>query len=104
MSVLSALPVGTRSRRPVATPSTGARSKHDFGAVEVGGGVGGRDVADRVEEWVQGEDPLRARGGQGQGEGVGEARRRGSDPLVRLLLLAAGDGGGDRRRSRRPDA
>jgi len=33
MSVLSALPVGTRSRRLVATPSTGARSKHDFGAV-----------------------------------------------------------------------
>jgi hypothetical protein len=33
MSVLSAIPVGTRSRRPVDTASTSARSKHDFGAI-----------------------------------------------------------------------
>jgi hypothetical protein len=33
MSVLTATPIWTRSRQPVATPPTSVRSRHDFGAI-----------------------------------------------------------------------
>jgi hypothetical protein len=33
MSILSATPVGTRSRRPVAIRATSVRIRHDFGVI-----------------------------------------------------------------------